>query len=142
MEADFDFHELTDFKKELLQLAKDDFPKETKKFVKKEAGILAKIAKDTAKRELESKSGNYLKGFKSGKVYKFSGDICCRAFNSSNHAHLIEYGHNMVSHKPNKKNTGFVPGKYILKKAGNKFEQSFEAHIDKFLDEILDKGIK
>lgn len=142
MEAGFDYHELTDFQKELIQMAKEDFPRETRKFIKREAGKLTRMAKSSAERELNSKTGDYIKGFKSGKIYKFAGDLCCRAFNSSPHAHLIEYGHNMVGHKPNLKNVGFVAGKYILNKATNRFDKDFEGHLDKFLDDILDKGIK
>jgi len=141
MEAGFDYHELTDLKKELIQLAKDDFPRETKKFIKKEAGKLTTIAKNTAKKECLNKTGNYLKGFKAGKVYNFAGDICCRAFNSSSHAHLVEYGHNMVTSRA-KRNVGFVPGKYILTKSSTKFENKFEEDIEQFLENVLDKSLK
>ena len=139
MELGFDFHELTDFKKGILQLGKEDFPKETKKFVKKSAVKLSKLSVDVAKSKLKKKTGNYLKGFKSGKVYIYSGDFCCRTYNGSPHAHLIEYGHNKITQKT-KRNLGFVEGKYVLKEATNKFERIFENDVEALIEAILDKG--
>ena len=139
MEAGFDFSELSDFQKDLLNLAKNTMPSETKKFMKKEAGKLARKAKAVAKRETKKKTGNYIKGFKAGKVYYFGGDLCCRAYNSAPHAHLVEYGHKKLS--KGGKDLGFTPGKYPLKKASDSFENEFAGDLETFIDDVLDKGL-
>lgn len=135
MDDGFEFSELSEFTKEVLDLAQDLYPKETKKFLKREAVKGAKVAKEIAKSTVNKKTGNYLKKFKSGKVYNYGKDTCVRFYNSSPHGHLIEKGHK------NKDGT-FTLGKYVLQKAGQKFEPEFSKNIENFAEEILNKGLK
>lgn len=132
-----DFSEMSEFEKDLLKLANDTMPRETSKFLKKNARNLVKTMKSTAINEVKKKTGNYFKNFKAGKVYKYKGDLSCRAFNSSPHAHLIEYGH------VQKTSTGekFVKGKEVLKKASAKYESEYENNLEAFIDEMLEKGL-
>lgn len=135
MEDGFNFDKLSEFTKEVLNLAQDLYPKEVKKFLKREATKGQKLARATGKSEVGKKTGNYLKGFKSGKVYKYGGDDCVRFYNNAPHGHLIEKGHK------NKDGT-FTLGKYVLQKAGQKFEPQFEKDIEEFAEDILNKGLE
>lgn len=146
----FIFDELSDFKKDLLRSIKEDYPKETKKFLKKSAGKITKIAKKIAQREVKKDTGNYLKSFKSGKIYDYSGDTCCRAYNSAPHGHLIEYGHVNVPRGASQKNgggasgkggkgVGYTAGKFIFKKAELESMSEFFNDCESFLGEFFDK---
>lgn len=142
VESGFSLDGFSDFKKNLLQLAREKMPKETKKFIKAEAVKLNKKVKVVAKTAVGKDTGNYEKGFKAGKVYFYNGALSCRVYNSAPHAHFVEIGHKMIGHESNKKDVGkYVPGKYILKKTSDGFQRDFEADTEKFLDEMLDKGL-
>lgn len=137
----FDFRELDDFAKELLELAQNTMPKETKVFLRNQGGELLKEAKKSGKQNVKTKTGNYQKAFKKGKVYLYDENLSIRVYNNSPHAHLVEFGHIQTGHKPNKKESGFVTGKFVLKKAHDNFVNKFTDNIEKFLDTALDKGL-
>ncbi len=67
VDSGFDFGELSELTREVLDIARTDYPKETKKFLKKEATKGQKLAKSTAKSEVNKKTGEYLKGLNQGK---------------------------------------------------------------------------
>ena len=136
----FFFDELSDLKKDLLREAAKVFPKETEKFLRQEGQKLTNIQKRIAKQDVGTSKGqkkdwnekkSYHKRFKTGKVYDYSGDKCIRAFNSSPHGHLIEFGHKTQNGK-------FVPGRYVIKSAENEFKNDFEKDCDEFLSEYFD----
>ena len=131
----FDFHELTDFQKKLLAEVKDRFPSETKKFLQEEAKKLKKIVTANSKTLVKKKTGNYLKGIKTGKVYKrgglLSSDTCIRVYNDAPHAHLIETGHKM-------ENGGRVQGRYVLEKSQNRFNSEFTKDCSAFLEDFTE----
>lgn len=139
MDDGFNFDELSEFTKEVLELGQDLYPKEVKKFLKSEAVKGAKLARTIAKSEVGTTGKNgaksYHKKFKSGKVYDYGKDSCVRFYNGSPHGHLIEKGHK------NKDGT-YTLGKYVLQKAGQKFESEFCEDIENFAEEILNKGLK
>ena len=161
----FLFDELSEFKQNLLRDIKENYPKETEKFIKKEATKVAKVARKIAKREVGTSKGkkknwveakSYHKKFKVGKTYKYSDDLCCRAYNSSPHAHLIEYGHVNVPRgkarattkagREQQKNdmsrgTGFTMGKLIFKQAELEFLSEFFDDAEKFLFEHFDNTV-
>ena len=127
---------LDDFAKDLLALANDTLPKESKKFLKKNAKQLTKVTKSMAKElGVKEKTGNYFSHFKAGKVYKFNGNLSCRSFNSSPHAHLIEYGHRQVL--KNGTEVGFVEGKHVFEKASLEFQDTYYENCEKFIDDML-----
>ena len=135
----FDISELTNFDKKLVNLANDKMPRESKKFVKKEAGKLNRKNKSAYKSKgIGEKTGNLLRGFKSGKVYKFNGAWSCRALNSSPHAHLIDKG---WMHKASNGNEKFVPGFNFMEDAAKGFESQYYNDIEEFFDEVLEKGL-
>jgi len=137
---DFDISELTRFEKDLLRLAETTMPKESKKFLKANARNLVKLTKKKAiSLGIKKKTGNYYKGFKAGKVYKFNGDLSCRSFNFSPHAHLIEYGHRQVT--KDGKETGFTKGKHVFEKTAGEFASTYFENVGKFIDDVLEKGL-
>ncbi len=150
MQDGFLFDELSEFKKDIMRSINDVFPDETKKFIKKEAQKLVKVAKKIAKRQVGTSKGekdnwqaakSYHNRFKAGKPYKFAeNDACCRAYNGAPHAHLIEYGHVQTTHDG--KPLGFVEGKLIFKQAEVEFLSEYLTDCENFMMEFVDKTSK
>lgn len=147
----FDTKELTEFEKELLDIAQRDMPKESKKFMNKQGRNLKKRTVVIARMNTGEKTGNYIKSIKKGKVYNKDGALCVRAYSYAPHAHLIEYGHRQVVNpssggkiKKGKgigKEVGFVRGRYVFEDAAGTYEPEFYAETQRFIDDILDKGL-
>jgi hypothetical protein len=143
VEVGFDIKELDEYSIKLLKLAEKTMPKECNKFMKIEANKLNSKAKNKARKEIKKKTGNYMKGFKRGKkIYEY-GDVKynIRVYNNAPHAHLIEYGHEIVGHKPDKKQSGYVKGKFILENASKEFENDFAKDTYDLVDDLLNKGL-
>lgn len=153
---DVDFGEVDRFTDELKKFAKDYYPQETKKFLRKEVLKATKKVKQVAKSSVGTAKGkkknwkentSYHKSFKTGKVYEYDDDLCCKVYNDSRHAHLIEYGHRQVPRgKKGKSNeggqaNGFTEGKHILEKAKTQFATEFEKDCDNFLGELVENGV-
>lgn len=142
MEDGFNTNELTKFEKKLLSLANDTMPKESKKFIKKETNKLNTKNKSVYKSKgIGEETGNLIKGFKAGKVYKYSGAWSGRAYNSSSHAHLLEKGFIWTPHKGQSGNEKFIPGFHFMEDAARAFQSSYYNDIEDFIDEVLDKGL-
>lgn len=147
MDKVFDFSDLSEFSKDCLNLAKEMYPKQVKKFLKDEGKKQTKLAKSMAKKAFKTKTGNYLKGFKTGKVYKYDGDDCVRTYNSMPHAHLLEFGHEIVPRgkkgQSNKggSSIGKAQGKEVLKETNEKFQETFYKDVEDFVGDFLDKGL-
>ena len=127
--------------KELLNLAngiKDG--KETKKFLKKESIKLKNKTISTAKNRVKKKTGNYIKGIKSGKVYEYQGAYACRTYSTAPHANLIEYGH--IKKDITGREHGFQRGYNVFGTAQKEFEEEFYQDTEKFIDEVLMKDFK
>ena len=166
MQDGFLFDELSEFKKDIMRNIKEVFPEETKKFIKKEAQKLTKVAKKIAKREVGTSKGekenwqaskSYHNKFKAGKVYKYAeNDACCRAYNSAPHAHLIEYGHVNVPRSSARattregrkeqasqsRGTGFTMGKLIFKQAEMQFLSEYLNDAEEFMYKYFDETSK
>ena len=139
MSDGFDIKELDAYTKKLASLANDKMPKESKKFIKKEANKLNKKNKSVYNSKgVGEESGNLKKSFKSGKVYKFDGAISCRAFNSSPHAHLLDKG---WIHKAPNGNEKFIPGFHFMEDAEKAFRGEYFSDTEAFIDDLLDKGL-
>ena len=151
------FDELSDFKKDLMRKAKAKFPDEVEGFLKDEAKKVNKIAKKIAKKEVGTSKGkkkdweeakSYHKRFKVGKPYKYSVDLCCRAFNSAPHAHLIEYGHVKTTKKGRelqalaRKDVSWTNGKFIYKDAEFEFIPQYLNDVEMFLVKTLGDYLK
>lgn len=124
-----------------VELVKKAYPKEIKRFMQSEGNKLKKQTIEKAKAVIDEHTGNYLKGIKRGKYYKYrengADSIRVYAGSPARHGHLIEYGHEMVSHNGNR--TGkFVRGYHIFKSAADDFEGTYEKDSDKFADKIVE----
>ena len=134
----FSSRDLENLEREVLRLTKK-YPKETKKFLQSQGNKLKARVKKKAKSKLKEKSGNYLKGFKRGKVYKYNQEEdTVRVYNNMPHAHLIEYGH-VIKDKTGKEH-GFKKGYRILEKARAEFQDEFVKNADGLMDEIIKNG--
>lgn len=134
----FDVKGLEELEKEVIRLARN-YPKETKKFLQKQGNKLKTRAIKKAKSKLKEKKGNYLKGFKRGKVYRYRDEEdTVRVYNSMPHAHLIEEGHRIVG--KNGKEHGFKKGYHILEEARSEFQEEFIKAADNFIDEVIKNG--
>ena len=55
-------------------------------------------------------------------------------YNSARHYHLIENGHNLVK---GGQIIGFVPGKHIMEKTRNEYENIVPQRFEQMVDDIL-----
>lgn len=141
MSVEFDFSELTKFEKNLLDLAENKMPKETKRFLRNEGAKLKRKTLSVAKSKVKENTGNYFKSIKRGKVYKYKGNqaLSIRVYSNAPHAHLIEEPHRQVT--KDGQEIGFVKGKKVFETAKKGFESKYYSDTKNFLDEVLDKGL-
>lgn len=125
---------------EALSMVQKVYPKEVKKFMQSEGNKLKKQTKSKAQSSVKKKTGNYLKGIKRGKYYKYSGNgadaIRVYSGKPAHHGHLIEYGHKT-------KNGNRTKAYHTFKTSADAFESTYESDCDKFADKItepLNKG--
>jgi len=138
----FDISELTKFEKKLTARANDTMPKESRKFIKKESNKLNKANKDAYKSKgIDEKTGNLIKGFKSGKAYKYNGVWSSRAYNNSPHAHLLDQGYMWKPHKGAKGNEKFIPGFHFMEQAAKLFESGYYTDVEDWLQQVFLKGL-
>lgn len=133
----------------------EQFPKESKEFLRQQGTNLNKQTKKLAKQRVgkngkgpdKDKPANkrYINGFKRGKVYKHNptASFSVRVYNSRPHAHLLEYGHVQLTHDRQTPKNGerFVKGFHVLRDSSSAFEPKFNAAAEEFLDDLLDKGL-
>ncbi|MEY8763343.1 MULTISPECIES: HK97 gp10 family phage protein [Clostridium] len=132
--------ELDSFTKDMLELAEKEMPRESSKFLKKNANQLKTATKNKAKQlGIIEETGNYYEGFKSGKVYKYNGALSCRAYNTSPHAHLLEYGHLQTDKEGNSVGKGFVPGFHPFQRAYEDFINKYYNNCEQFVDDMINK---
>lgn len=109
------------------------YPKEIKKFMQSEGTKLKNRTLKTAKSNVKKKTGNYFKGIKRGKYYKYSGNgadsIRVYAGKPAHHGHLVEYGHKT-------KNGNRTKAYHTFKTSADAFESTYENDCDKFADKI------
>lgn len=142
----FEFDDSIDDFVSTVRLISNNYPKEIKKFMRSEGSKLKRLTIKTAKSSVKEKTGNYFKGIKRGKYYRHAatGADSIRVYVGApaNHGHLIEQGHEMVSHSG--VSTGiYVHGYHVFKKAEDEFKSTYESDSEKFADKItesLNKG--
>ncbi len=143
MSVEFDFHELTQFQKDVLKSANDNFPKEAQKFMRKTGNALAKGIKSGYDAKTGKKTGNLRRGVTRGRVYKWNGNEWqVRVYNKAPHAHLLEYGHRMINWRTGKQSarTPYVKGRHVVGTAANAFPATFNKMCEEFVDEFLKEG--
>ncbi|MCG3089134.1 HK97 gp10 family phage protein [Sporosarcina cyprini] len=139
-----EFEGLSDFQKDLLEIAQVKLPRETIKMMRKVGNRANTHIKRVARAKVKSKTGTYYKRFKRGKVFKDGeGKWVVRVINSAPHAHLIEHGHRQVIKTAGVEiEVGFTPGKKVMDTGAKNFESSgdFEKIISKELDRMLEEA--
>lgn len=137
----FDFSELNNYEKRLSELALEQFPRESKSFLRKEGNKLKSITIKNAKLKVNKKTGNLFKGIARGKVYKYKEDeyaVRVYANRKAAHAHLLEYGHDVVKH--NQESTGYKAREYkIFRDSEEEFKEKFYNDTKEFLYDIAEK---
>lgn len=135
----FETTELDRYAREILKIAQNDMPRETKKFIRTEGRKLRTATRKKARKRVKKKTGNYLKGIKSGKayIYRGNGGLSIRVYagKPAYHGHLIEYGH-IIKNKKGGPELGFVRGFNVFDEAGKEFQSEFFSDTEKFIDEI------
>lgn len=142
--AKFDFKELTDFEKELLDLTKNlDNGKHAKKFLRSAGNKLKRRTVNVAKAKTNKRTGNLLKGIKRGKPYKYylDGSMAVRVYAGSPafHAHLLNNGHRIVDKFGNEH--GFKKGVHFFEGGLKEYEDQYYKDTQDFIDEMLDKHL-
>ncbi|WP_352408111.1 HK97 gp10 family phage protein [Acetoanaerobium noterae] len=139
----FDFGDLVKLEHDLVKQAKIfEKGKYSKAFLRKESKKLKKLVLKNAKSKVKERTGKLFEGIKAGKVYNYAPEkaLAVRVYGGSPayHIHLLEYGHRVVK---DGKEIGFVKGKYFFEDSANQFMDTYYDDIEKFLDEVLDKGL-
>lgn len=140
MSDDFDISQLTDFEQELINLANDTMPKESKKFLRNEGTKLRKGTLAKAKGKVKKVTGAYFKSIKRGKVYDYDGSLSIRCYSSAPHGHLIEYGHRIVN--KDGEEVAWKDGYYVFEEAEEEFQPTYFSDCETFIDDVLEKGLK
>ena len=138
----FEFDDSIDDFVSTVRAIRNVYPKEVKKFMQSEGTKLKNRTLKTAKSSVGKITGNYQKGIKRGKYYRYgpTGADSIRVY-AGNHGHLIEEGHDMVTHSGKK--VGTVQGYHIFKTSADAFERTYDSDCEKFADKItepLNKG--
>lgn len=132
----FDISELTNFEKQLLSMANEKLPKESRSFLQKEGNKLKTVTKNNAKK-VKKKTGNYHKSIKRGKVYNYNGSLSIRCYSSDPKAHLIEKGHRIIT--KDGREVGFKDGEHVFEEAEKTFESTYYGDTENFIDSVISK---
>ena len=159
--TDLDYTELTDFAKDLMELAIAKYPKERDKFLRREGNKLKAQVKVEFKQTTKKRTGNLLRGITRGKPYTWEGDTrAVRVYPTkpAYHAHLVEKGHRIVPHHGPRKKTGkkkklekytgrknrhgsYAKGVHAMEYAEDAFQERFETDCSDWVDEMLEEGL-
>lgn len=143
MSVEIDFHELTEFQKDVLKSANDRFPKQARNFMQRVGNALKSSIMAGYKAKTNRKTGNLRKGLKRGKSYKYNGNEWqVRVYNKAPHAHLLEYGHRFRTIKRRGwKYTGkYVAGRHVVGAAAEAFPGTYNRMCEEFVDQFLKEG--
>lgn len=147
VEVGFDLGELEKLNSKLLNLAEEEFPKEAKKFVRRQGSKCETMLKNAYKAGTKKHTGNLLSGVGRGAPFLYNGSYQIRVYNNAPHAHLIEHGHVMCGKdgKPLRNANGremWVDGRYLAAGTVNRYKEIYPEEVDKFVDQMLEKGLK
>lgn len=126
----FEFGEVAELTETLKQV-RNVYPKEVRQFMMREGTKLKNRTLKKAKASVKKRSGNFFKGIKRGKYYKYKGETdSIRVYGTSPHTHLIEYGHG-----------GSAPARafHIFSTAGDDFNATYDKDCEKFAEKIAKK---
>ena len=143
MSVEIDFHELTEFQKDVMKSANDRFPKQARNFMNRVGNALKSSIMAGYKAKTNRKTGNLRKGLKRGKSYKYNGNEWqVRVYNKAPHAHLLEYGHRFRTIKRRGwKYTGqYVKGRHVVGATAEAFPETYNRMCEEFVDKFLQEG--
>ena len=162
-ETGFIYDELTDFQKEMMDLAEKGFPKEMKNFLRKEGRSLTALQKRIAKQDVGTtkcikkkwkKSTSYHYNFVTSKIFEYQGEQRVSSYNKAPHAHLIEFGHMQIprsekratteegrrrqyKERAARKGTTYTHAKPVIRISFNQFKHQFAADCEEFINKIF-----
>ena len=144
--AVFDARELSELNDKLLKLAGTTYPKEAKSFLREQGNDLKKRLRDNTKSRTKKKTGNLLKGIDKSAPKIYDGSWQIRVYNKAPHAHLIEHGHVMADKHGNPILNEFgeemwVNGVFPAAWATNQMKARWPGEVEKFIDDLLEKGL-
>lgn len=134
-----DVRGLDEFERLLLEVAKEKYPNEAKKEIRKLAKDSIKISKTLTPK---GKTGNLRKGWKIGKLYRRQNNFWIVVKNVAPHAHLLESGHKIVvGGKLGRSGrvVGFVPGKFFLERSMRISEDKMPDEIKRWLESLVER---
>ncbi len=108
-----------------LQSAVNEYPRQEKKFLRKEGSKLLRKTKKNAKR-VKKRTGKYHSSIKRGKVYSYHGAQAVRVYSADGHRQVL----------PNGQELGFIPGMHIFEESWREFEPEYLDDVDDMLDEL------
>lgn len=128
------------FTREMLA-GRDRNSKEIKRFLKTYGRVVAKDVKKQYDLDgVKKKTGNLRKGVKVGRPYVNGNEHKCLV-RTARHGHLIEYGHEIVGHKPKKLGTDkFTRAFHSMEKSKN--ERQYTTAVERWINTVLKKGWK
>ena len=138
-EFEFEFEGLEELEKDLTKAIKA-CPTKAEDTLKDIAKDFKKSAKKRANSELkphERTGGDKNKAIKRKWGHKLVDEnmgATALVYNSARHYHLIENGHNLVK---GGQIIGFVPGKHIMEKTRNEYENIVQQRFEQMVDDIL-----
>lgn len=138
-EFEFEFEGLEELEKDLTKAIKA-CPTKAEDTLKDIAKDFKKSAKKRANSELkphERSGGDKNKAIKRKWGHKLVDEnmgATALVYNSARHYHLIENGHNLVK---GGQIIGFVPGKHIMEKTRNEYENIVPQRFEQMVDDIL-----
>lgn len=138
-EFEFEFEGLEELEKDLTKAIKA-CPTKAEDTLKDIAKDFKKSAKKRANSELkphERTRGDKNKAIKRKWGHKLVDEnmgATALVYNSARHYHLIENGHNLVK---GGQIIGFVPGKHIMEKTRNEYENIVPQRFEQMVDDIL-----
>lgn len=143
MSVNFDFSQLSSFEVKVVNMLNQQ-SRESRQLMNTLGSGLAREIRKVARKKTKMKTGNLRKGIRKGKAYYYNKERSfeVRVHEYAPHAHLVEYGHKMLTKlkKPVKNGYSFVRGKGFIKDAEKTYETAFVKDVDKFVDKILKKG--
>lgn len=136
---DIQFDDVTRFE-ERMHKQMQSLPRERKSFIKMWGRLCIKDIKKQFRSDTKKKTGNLIKYTKLGRPY-MDGDEQKVLIHFSNHAHLIEKGHNIVTPKT-LMNTGKRTRAFgSVAKAMNGSQSNYDKAFEKWVNKVIEKGL-
>lgn len=131
----FNYKELDELNRDIVKLANETMPKESKKFMTKEGRKITKEVKGGLRTGYKVRTGNLFKKVKRGKSYFYPIDSAYQIrVHMAPHENVVDYEHRTKKGK-------VVKGKRIKDRTEAFFSEEFEEDVMDFIDDLLDKGL-